>query len=93
MEKQLDKCLDDLCHSVGVSGVVCADSHGLCLGARGKASAASSGMILALADRAAMLEPGSPDPVILLETDNSSQCLIHRNNGITLAVYKSLETF
>nr|XP_045616715.1 ragulator complex protein LAMTOR5-like [Procambarus clarkii] len=91
MERPLDKCLDELSHSVGVSGVLCADNHGLCLGARGKASGASSGMISALADRAALLEPGSPDPVILLETDNS-QCLIHRNNGITLAVYKSPET-
>lgn len=37
---------------------------------RGKASASSSGTIAALADRAAMLEPGSQDPVILLEGDN-----------------------
>ncbi|XP_042209709.1 ragulator complex protein LAMTOR5-like [Homarus americanus] len=91
MEKPLEKCLDELSHSAGVSGVLCADSQGLCLGVRGKASSTSSGMISALADRAAMLEPGSPPPVILLETDNS-QCLIHRNSGVTLAVYKSPET-
>ncbi|XP_071543483.1 ragulator complex protein LAMTOR5 [Panulirus ornatus] len=91
MEKPLEKCLDEISHSAGVSGVLCADSQGLSLGVRGKASNTSSGMIAALADRAAMLEPGSPDPFILLENENS-QCLIHRNNGVTLAIYKSPET-
>ncbi|KAK4324340.1 hypothetical protein Pmani_005015 [Petrolisthes manimaculis] len=91
MEKPLDKCLDEISHSAGVSGVLCADSQGLCLGVRGKASASSSGTIAALAERAAMLEPGSQDPLILLEGDNS-QCLVHHNNSITLAVYKSPET-
>ncbi|XP_045137089.1 ragulator complex protein LAMTOR5-like [Portunus trituberculatus] len=91
MEKPLEKCLDEIAHSTGVSGVLCADHKGLCLGVRGKASSASSGTVAALAERVASLEPGSLDPVILLESDNS-QCLIHRNNGITLAVYKSPET-
>lgn len=91
MEKPLEKCLDEVYQSTGVSGVLCADNQGLCLGVRGKASASSSGVISSLASKAAMLEPGSPQPVILLETDNS-QCLIHHNNGVTLAIYKSPET-
>ncbi|XP_066946360.1 ragulator complex protein LAMTOR5 [Macrobrachium rosenbergii] len=91
MEKSLEKCLDDVYHSTGVSGVLCADSQGLCLGVRGKASSSSSGVISSLANKAAMLEPGNSQPVILLESDNS-QCLIHRNNGVTLAIYKSPET-
>ncbi|KAK7083164.1 hypothetical protein SK128_005163 [Halocaridina rubra] len=90
MEKPLEKCLDEVHQSAGVSGVLCADSQGLCLGVRGRASSMSSGVISSLASKAAMLEPGSSQPVILLESD-SSQCLIHRNNGITLAIYKSPE--
>lgn len=91
MEKGLEKCLDEVSHSPGVSGVLCSDNQGLCLGVRGKASASSSGVISAVAEKAAMLEPGSPQPVVLLESD-TSQCLIHRSNGVTLAVFKSPET-
>ncbi|XP_068249604.1 ragulator complex protein LAMTOR5 isoform X1 [Palaemon carinicauda] len=85
------KDICNLYHSTGVSGVLCADTQGLCLGVRGKASSSSSGVISSLANKAAMLEPGNSQPVILLESDNS-QCLIHRNNGVTLAIYKSPET-
>lgn len=91
MEKSLEKCLDEVSHNPGVSGVLCTDNQGLCLGVRGKASCRASGVVAALADKADMVEPGSPHPVILLETD-TSQCLIQRNSGVTMAIYKSPET-
>ncbi|XP_076061139.1 late endosomal/lysosomal adaptor, MAPK and MTOR activator 5 [Oratosquilla oratoria] len=91
MEKPLEKCLDEVSHGPGVSGVLCTDNQGLCLGVRGKANCSASGVAAAIADKASKLEPESTiQPVIVLEND-SSQCLIHRSSNLTLVVYKSAD--
>nr|CAD7421693.1 unnamed protein product [Timema poppensis] len=54
---------------------------------KGKASNESSGVITAIANQVARLEPGSKPPVILLENDNR-QCIVMQKGAITAAIYK-----
>ncbi|KAG8226243.1 hypothetical protein J437_LFUL006345 [Ladona fulva] len=70
MEESLDKCLEEIHQLPNVIGVLYADKHGLCLGAKGSASNQSAGVITAIADQAAKLEPNSKPPVVVLESDS-----------------------
>lgn len=88
MEKSIDQCLTTTCSKDGVIGCIVSDQQGLCLGVKGKASIGSSGVITAIADQAAKLEPNSENPIIVLENDNS-QCLIQRAHRATVAIFKT----
>lgn len=57
--------------------------------AKGKASTESAGIIGAIAEQAAKLEPQKSAPVITLENDNN-MCIIQRNGTITGAVFKNI---
>nr|CAD7572181.1 unnamed protein product [Timema californicum] len=70
MEKSLEKCMDEITEAAGVTGCILSNNQGLCLGVKGKASNESSGVITAIANQVARLEPGYKPPVILLENDN-----------------------
>ena len=72
----------------GVFGCVFVNHQGLCLGAKGKASTESAGLIAAIAEQAAKLEPHSSAPIVTLETDNKT-CIIQRAGTITGAIYKN----
>ncbi|XP_018576485.1 ragulator complex protein LAMTOR5 [Anoplophora glabripennis] len=89
MEKNLDRIMEELINKPGVYGCVFADHQGLCLGVKGKASTDSAGVIAAIAEQAAKLEPKSKMPVIHLEKDNKS-CTIHRSGTVTGAVFKNV---
>ncbi|KAK4874809.1 hypothetical protein RN001_014169 [Aquatica leii] len=89
MEKQLDRVMDDVLSNPGVIGCVFADHQGLCLGAKGKASTDSAGIIGAITDQAAKLEPQHKSPVIVLENDTRT-CIIQRSGTITGAIYKNI---
>ncbi|XP_048507256.1 ragulator complex protein LAMTOR5 homolog isoform X2 [Athalia rosae] len=71
MERNLERTMDNVTNVEGVIGCILADRQGLCLGAKGSASSESAGLIAAIADEAAKLEPDSKAPVIALESDNS----------------------
>ncbi|EFA09095.1 hypothetical protein TcasGA2_TC006817 [Tribolium castaneum] len=91
MEKHLDRVMDEVVSRAGVFGCVFVDRQGLCLGAKGKTSTESAGLIAAIAEQAAKLEPHSGDPIIKLESDNKD-CLIFRPTStgtVTAAVYKN----
>ncbi|KAI9564072.1 hypothetical protein GHT06_007810 [Daphnia sinensis] len=88
MDKEVQKCVDELMTSTGVVGVLCADKRGMCLTSQGLANPDYSGSLTSLTQLAATIEPGKGDPVILFE-NHGSQCLIHQNAGMTLAVYKT----
>lgn len=81
--------MDEVLSSPGVYGCVFADHQGLCLGAKGKASTESAGVIGAIAEQAAKLEPQNKSPVIVFEADNRS-CIIQRSGTITGAIYKNV---
>lgn len=89
MEKHLDRVMEEIVSTPNVIGCVFVDHQGLCLGAKGKASTESSGVIAAIADQAARLEPQGRSPVITFEND-SKMCTIQRNGTITGAVYKNI---
>ncbi|EFN78178.1 ragulator complex protein LAMTOR5 homolog [Harpegnathos saltator] len=91
MERNLEKTLDDVISEEGVIGCILADHAGLCLGVKGNASSDSAGVIAAIADQVAKLEPKSPTPIISLQND-SRQCLIHRKGLVVGAIYKDIST-
>ncbi|KAK2175994.1 hypothetical protein NP493_693g00024 [Ridgeia piscesae] len=90
MEKPLDRHLEELMSTPGVTGVVCADTKGLCLAAKGVGERASSGLFSSIAQQAAQLHPDSKtSPVVCLETDQS-MILLKNHNSVTTAIHKTL---
>ena len=89
MEKNLEKTLDDINSTEGIIGCILADHAGLCLGAKGNASTDSAGIIAAIADQVAKLEPKSPAPIISLQNE-SRKCLIQRQGPVVGAIYKDV---
>ncbi|RLU20253.1 hypothetical protein DMN91_006860 [Ooceraea biroi] len=70
MERNLEKTLDDTYNQEGIVGCILTDRAGLCLGVKGNASSDSAGLIAAVADQVAKLEPKSGVPIISLQNDN-----------------------
>ncbi|KAI7827183.1 hypothetical protein BC939DRAFT_445995 [Gamsiella multidivaricata] len=95
METGINNILSKLTESEGVIGVLIADEHGLCLGARGIAKASSAGFIASIAAHARELtELKAPSdlkedtPTISVDYGNST-ILIRSEGNHTLAVWKS----
>ncbi|XP_044759167.1 uncharacterized protein LOC123316921 [Coccinella septempunctata] len=88
MENSLDRVMDETLSQPGVYGCVFSDDHGLGLGAKGKASVDSSGVIAAIAMVAAKLEPHNENPIISFEND-SRTCIIKRNKNLIGAIFKT----
>ncbi|KAF9275874.1 hypothetical protein BGZ68_010454 [Mortierella alpina] len=95
METGINNVLNKLTESDGVLGVLIADEHGLCLGARGIAKASSAGFIASIAAHAkelTELKDGSgakaETPTVSVEYGNCT-ILIRSEGNHTLAVWKS----
>ncbi|XP_057296355.1 ragulator complex protein LAMTOR5 homolog isoform X2 [Hydractinia symbiolongicarpus] len=72
-----------------VSGVICADLHGLPLAAKGIADTSTAGAISSIALQASKLFPNlNETPVISIEGE-SSDLLIRQEDKIVLGIYKS----
>ncbi|KAG0195980.1 hypothetical protein BGX28_000292, partial [Mortierella sp. GBA30] len=77
METGINNVLNKLTESEGVLGVLIADEHGLCLGARGVAKASSAGFIASIAAHAKELtelkggsDPKADTPTVSVEYGN-----------------------
>lgn len=88
MEKQLEKCVDEIFATPTVTGVLCADNRGLCMAYKGVAAPKSAGVFTFLTKLAASLEPNNKPPVIQLD-GKKMQILIKNTEDITIAIYKS----
>ncbi|XP_066283311.1 ragulator complex protein LAMTOR5 homolog [Branchiostoma lanceolatum] len=89
MEKELDKHLEETMTTHGVLGTMCADQHGMCLGAKGSVSGDSAGMVTRLSELVGQLESSSEeDPIICIESD-SSTLMIKKHDDITMAIHKA----
>ncbi|CAG8570229.1 13352_t:CDS:2 [Dentiscutata heterogama] len=73
MESAIDTVLESLIKTEGVKGVLVADAHGLCIGARGIANPNCAGFVTAIATHAKALsdDPNSQAPTTKIEADNS----------------------
>ncbi|XP_011644751.1 uncharacterized protein LOC105431933 isoform X1 [Pogonomyrmex barbatus] len=91
MERNLVKTLDDTYDKENIIGCILADHAGLCLGVKGDASSDSAGLIVAIADLVAKLEPKSGSPIISLQNENR-QCTILRKETVVGAIYKDIST-
>lgn len=89
MERNLEKTLDEISNTDGIVGCLLADHAGLCLAAKGNASSDSAGIVAAIADQVAKLEPKSPAPIISLQND-TRQCLVQRQGPVVGAIYKDI---
>mmetsp|Transcript_493 Transcript_493/g.1700 ORF Transcript_493/g.1700 Transcript_493/m.1700 type:complete len:98 (-) Transcript_493:97-390(-) len=94
MEAALEKELDQLMETAGVSGVLCTDADGLCLGVRGSANKKAAGCIAQIASAAASLASStassdSPVPLVRVSLD-STNVLIQQQGGVTVAVYRKV---
>ncbi|KOC59870.1 hypothetical protein WH47_10569 [Habropoda laboriosa] len=83
------RSIDRRNNTEGIIGCILADHAGLCLGAKGDASTDSAGIIAAIADQVAKLEPKSPAPIISLQNENR-KCLIQRQGSVVGAIYKDV---
>lgn len=91
MENNLTETMNKLTAEPGVVGCVFANSHGLCVGNKGKASVEAAGVVTAIMNQAMKLgasESASKAPVVLLDYGDNQQCLIYRTHDVTGAVYK-----
>ncbi|GLV35025.1 pelle [Carabus blaptoides fortunei] len=82
MEKHLERIMDDIVTTKNVYGCVFADHQGLCLGAKGEATTESAGLLVALTEQVAKLEPQSGLPIVVLENDTRSCIEIKRRMAI-----------
>ncbi|KAF9282764.1 hypothetical protein BGZ88_010855 [Linnemannia elongata] len=90
METGINNILNKLTDSEGVLGVLIADEHGLCLGARGIAKASSAGFIASIAAHAKELTELKGDAVSKDDTPTISVEYGNKSEGNhTLAVWKS----
>jgi len=87
MEKSLEKHMTNTLNNHGVTGMICVDSNGLCLGVKGNAEVKSSGALSAITKEAEKILPDTDTPVISLET-SSTNILIKSHDGCTTAIYK-----
>ncbi|XP_058452334.1 ragulator complex protein LAMTOR5 [Malaya genurostris] len=88
MEEQVDQILDRLMSTPKNIGCLLANNQGLCIGVRGSASDKSAGIIVAISEQAAKLDPNCNAPVVSLDVGDK-QCIIHKN-GITGAIFKEV---
>ncbi|XP_066285513.1 ragulator complex protein LAMTOR5 homolog [Branchiostoma lanceolatum] len=89
MEKELDKHLEETMTTHGVLGTMCANQHGMCLGAKGSVSGDSAGMVTRLSELAGQLDPSSEeDPIVCIESD-ASTLMIKKHDDVTMAIHKA----
>ncbi|CAG5120616.1 unnamed protein product [Candidula unifasciata] len=91
MEKALEKQMDEAFRLPGVSGIICVDNNGLCLGAKGVIPGQCNGSICALAVQASKLSP-SPMHLVLsfaLSQSMGKSVLIKKTDQLTTAIFKS----
>jgi hepatitis B virus X-interacting protein len=74
----------------GITGAICNDQNGLCLGSRGAAimDEAKSGVFTSLVKLASKLDPGSEPPLIAIETEESV-LLIKEYDGHAVALRRA----
>ncbi|GAB0087410.1 hypothetical protein DMENIID0001_017080 [Sergentomyia squamirostris] len=86
MDSNLEVLCKDILEAPNTEGLLLANQQGLCISAKGKPSPESSGILVALSEQAAKLEPNSNPPTIVLDYGDKT-CFIQKH-GITEAVYR-----
>ncbi|KAF6032413.1 LAMTOR5 [Bugula neritina] len=87
MEKSLEKHMTNVLNNHGVTGMICVDKHGLCLGVKGNADTKASGCLAAISQEAEKIIPNLDTPVVCIES-SSSNILIKSHEDCTTAIYK-----
>lgn len=90
MEQDLDTILDETKELPNNIACLNADTQGLCIGSRGDITPYSSGILVAILDQAARLEPTLKTPVVSIESKDKV-CLIHKEQRVAGVIYKQLE--
>ena len=89
MEKGLLKYTQDVLDKSDATGVLVSDTNGLCILAKGSASASSSGPAKALFDQCISTgENQDTSPTVVFETE-ATKVLMSTYDGIMTSVYKN----
>jgi hypothetical protein len=84
MDAQVDRAMNEILNQEGVTGVLFADVHGLCISAKGDAHSLTSGFLTALISRSEEL---GDDPTVCIETDGHN-IFIKKVDDMTVVVNK-----
>lgn len=90
MEQGIDFVLDDTKDIPQNIACLSANNQGLAIGARGDVSPHSSGVLVAILDQAAKLEPNQKPPVVAIESKDKV-CLIHKEQRVAGVIIKQLQ--
>lgn len=90
MEQDIDAVLNDTKELPQNIACLNADSQGLCIGSRGDVSAHSSGVLVAILEQAAQLEPNLKPPVVSVESKDKV-CLIHKEDRVAGVIIKQIQ--
>lgn len=90
MEQAIDAILDDTRDLPNNIACLNADKQGLCIGSRGDITPSSSGILVAILDQAARLEPTLKTPVVSIESKDKV-CLIHKEQRVAGVIIKQAE--
>ncbi|XP_055696613.1 uncharacterized protein LOC129797793 [Lutzomyia longipalpis] len=88
MDSNLETFCREILETPNTEGCLLANGQGLCIEAKGKvASPESSGILVALSEQAAKLEPNSNPPTVVLDYKDLT-CFIQKHDSHTTAVYR-----
>lgn len=90
MEQDIDTVLNDTKELPQNIACLTADSQGLTIGVRGDVSPQSAGVLVAILDQAAKLEPNQKPPVVSIESKDKV-CLIHKEQRVAGVIIKQLQ--
>ncbi|XP_065219120.1 uncharacterized protein LOC135844726 [Planococcus citri] len=90
MEEAFDSRLNQLVENdKNVTGLLVTDKQGLCIKTVGNAKEESSGVISAINDLAAKLEPNRGPSTVIMESDTKC-CVIYSGKNMNAAVFKNV---
>lgn len=91
MEDPVDAQLNILVNDEksNISGLLVTDKQGLCIKTVGNAKEEASGIVTAILDLVAKLEPNKTPPEVILESDTKC-CILFSNTNTNAAVFKNV---
>ncbi|KAL1457102.1 hypothetical protein WDU94_001765 [Cyamophila willieti] len=91
METSISNFVQEIVSTNEGVGLLLVDNHGLCLSKGGDVDSKSSGLISAIAQHVAKLEPNLGPPVICISGDQG-KILIKQGSNVTTAIFKPNDT-
>ncbi|GAB1600860.1 ragulator complex protein LAMTOR5-like [Argonauta hians] len=90
MESHMNKVLTEVGENPEVTGVICTDQHGLCLGVKGNMSPCHAGLITSLAHCGRSLrQDETHSPVITMESEGGQILMLKSTENVSFGIMKT----